>query len=126
VWQAVPYIFADYCKMAPTAWRGSTPRRDADPAVPAAALRARLPYRLFLLSLAVIPLVQVGRPFQDVQKIYAIVGAAFLPLLAVTLLVLGTRRWIGDQLRNRPVAIAILTATLLLTLLSGFGHLFAG
>jgi Mn2+/Fe2+ NRAMP family transporter len=52
-------------------------------------------------------------PVRTIQLIYATVGAAFLPLLAVTLLIMNNRRkWVGD-LRNGWAVNALLVATLL-------------
>jgi Mn2+/Fe2+ NRAMP family transporter len=107
VWQAVPYIFAD-------AWRHirTTPG-------PAVSTRSA-PYRIYLLALAIVPLVQVSHPFRQVQKYYALIGAAFIPLLAVSLLVLNGRRiWTG-ALRNRPATTVALAAILVISLVAGF------
>ena len=50
--------------------------------------------------------------FRAVQKAYAVVGAAFLPLLAIALLILnGNTRWVGERMRNRPWTSAVLGAT---------------
>ncbi|MFG0329787.1 MAG: Nramp family divalent metal transporter [Phycisphaerales bacterium] len=104
VWQAVPYIFAD--------WLAVT-RYGRTRAV-AIVNTAGLPYRVYLLILATVPLLQVVRPFESVQKTYAIIGAAFLPLLATVLLLLNSRtKWIGDRYRNRWPSRIILAMTIL-------------
>jgi Mn2+/Fe2+ NRAMP family transporter len=112
VWQAVPYIFADTWRII----RGRT----RDPV----STNCR-PYRLYLLLLASVPLLQVGHPFRQVQKIYAIVGAAFLPLLALVLLVLGSRRHRG-RYRNGPLGTTLLLLVLLLSLAAAIMELRAG
>ncbi len=111
VWQAVPYVFADVWAMR----RSSRPRsRDVIDT-------KGLPYRGFLLALATVPLVQVAMPFREVQKYYAVIGAAFIPMLALVLLVLnGRSAWVGRQFRNRPVTVAVLVAALVMAMLFGY------
>ena len=107
VWQAVPYLFAD-------AWRHFA-RSSAG-----RVSTQSTPYRFFLLALAIVPLLQVSHPFREVQKYYALIGAAFIPLLAVCLLVLNGRRvWVG-ALRNRLLTTAVLLAILVFSLVAAF------
>ena len=114
VWQAVPYLFADYCSMLRTK---SGP--ESAPGVKVIDTRA-MPYRIFLLALAIIPLLQVTKPFEDVQKYYAILGAAFIPFLAALLLVMNSRtKWVGARHRNRWLTVVILVVVLLLSCLAG-------
>ena len=111
VWQAVPYIFADVWTMAR--------RSDGDARAPVNTRGT--PYRLYLLALAIVPLVQVSHPFREVQKYYAVMGAAFIPLLALVLLILnGRTAWVGRELRNRPLTVAVLVAALLFLLIAGY------
>jgi hypothetical protein len=50
--------------------------------------------------------------FQGVQKVYAIVGAVFVPMLAAALLVLnGRTAWVGKY-RNSWITVLVLAATL--------------
>ncbi len=100
VWQAVPYLFADFLGLV----RGR---------LPGAAIDTRgAPYRLYLLAIASIPAVGLFGSFVVVQKLYAVVGAYFLPLLAVVLLLLnGRRKWVGEH-RNRWPTVIVLLATL--------------
>lgn len=110
VWQSVPYLFAD-------AWRIiRCPTNEELIARRAIDTRSWI-YRGFLLGLATIPIFQLWRSFAGVQKVYAITGAAFLPLLALSLLLLNTRRaWIGVTLRNRwPSTIALILVLLFST-----------
>jgi Mn2+/Fe2+ NRAMP family transporter len=96
VWQAVPYLFADTWALltGPRAVRtGTLP--------PALYDTASLPYRAYLFALATLPMVGLFWSFQDVQKIYAIIGAMFIPLLALILLILnGRAQWVGEGLKN--------------------------
>ena len=54
--------------------------------------------------------------FAEAQKRYAIMGAAFIPILGLSLLVLnGRKKCIGERFRNRWWTQAVLGATLVLT-----------
>jgi hypothetical protein len=49
-----------------------------------------------------------------------------MPLLATTLLLVnGRSKWVGQRLRNRPLASALLAATILLFLVLGYLELHA-
>jgi Mn2+/Fe2+ NRAMP family transporter len=107
VWQAVPYLFADFWRIAR---RGDAQRE----------LTRTAPYRAFLVGIAAVPALALWRDFQSVQKLYAIVGAAFLPLLAATLLFLnGPERWLGAR-RNGLLTTAVLVATMAFFALLGW------
>jgi Mn2+/Fe2+ NRAMP family transporter len=105
VWQAVPYIFADVWRLlfASKETRG----RPID-------TRSK-PYRIYLIALAVIPTLWLGADFKVVQKTYAVIGACFIPLCAVGLLLLaGRKRHIGEEACNRwPSAVVLLAAVAL-------------
>lgn len=104
VWQSAPYLFADFLAL----------RRSPAAARPALGdVDERPEYRWYLLALAVISLIWLWAPVRTIQLIYATIGAGFLPLLAVTLLIMNNRRkWVGD-LRNGWAVNALLVATLL-------------
>ncbi len=100
VWQSVPYLFADL-------WRLSV----GDPTAPRQVDTAGLPYRLYLVALAVIPIAGLTTSFREIQKLYAVTGALFIPLLAVVLLALNGRRdWMGANVNRRTTAL-VLVAT---------------
>lgn len=104
VWQSVPYLFADQWRLL---------RRGRESAEPAAAVDTTArPYRLFLYGLATVPALGLVHGFAAMQRLYAVTGALFMPILAATLLALGHRRWIGKEHRNRPVTHAVLVAIL--------------
>ena len=108
VWQAIPYLFTDLWFLLRRRFREGP----GEVANRVDYTRSR-PYRAYLLALAIVPVFWLGMPFSMVQKAYAISGALFIPMLAVTLLVLNGRRgWVGDRFRNRRVtAIILLLAT---------------
>lgn len=101
VWQAVPYLFADVCRVL--GWLRSSPD----------ALDRSSAYRGYLVALALLPTAGLMYGFQQMQKLYAMVGAVFIPVLALALLLMnGRRAWVGAQ-RNGVAAVALLTGALL-------------
>lgn len=104
VWQAVPYLFADTWSLL----------HEDGKATPIAAIDTRSPtYRGYLFALAIVPMAGLFWRFQEIQKLYAIVGATFIPFLALALLALnGRTEWVGEQYRNRPATVIALVATL--------------
>ncbi len=107
VWQAVPLLFADWWRST----RGAPPARAAI-REPAAAL--------FLVALAAVPLFASLDDFKAVQRAYAVIGALFLPLLAVVLLRLNSARNLGAAAGNRRPVRAALVATALFFVLAGW------
>lgn len=102
VWQAVPYLFADV-------WRLFIRTSSTENAVPLAESQ---PYRVFLWLLAGVPMIGLFFSFKEVQKFYAVIGASFMPLLAMTLLILnGRKQWVGEH-RNGILTVCLLLATL--------------
>lgn len=110
VWQAVPYLFADFLRM--------TRARSAVTLTPRVDTKGTA-YRAYLVALALLPLCGLGTSFRAAQKAYAVVGAAFLPLLALALLVAGGR-WTEGRHRNRPWTTAALLVTLAFFLWAGW------
>ena len=112
VWQSVPYLFADFWGLTRNR-QGATARRAVD--------TRSLPYQVYLLALATIPAVGLCTSFQQAQKLYAIVGALFIPMLALGLLVLnGQSRLIRRQYRNSLPVFVLLVGTLGFFILAGW------
>lgn len=104
VWQAVPYLFAD-CWGLLGARRGAATRITVD-------TKAK-PYRVYLLLLALIPMLGLFFSFREIQKLYTVTGAALFPVLALALLVFnGRSSWVGAEFRNRPATVVALLAVL--------------
>jgi len=103
VWQGVPLVFADFWRL--TAGRDDDGARRTD-------LEARRSYRAWLLFLAFVPLAGLGLDFRAVQQAYAVVGAGFVPLLALALLWLGASRARAGRGRTGPLGTAALLVTL--------------
>jgi Mn2+/Fe2+ NRAMP family transporter len=109
VWQSVPYLFADFVALGRGGADASVPVVEATPRDLAATRAYRL--ALVALPLASIPLLFIS--LQRVQLAYAIVGSMFMPLLALTLLILNNRtRLVGRSFRNGVVTNVVLMATL--------------
>jgi len=106
VWQSVPYLFADIWALS----RQVRSEADASIEVDTAAR----PYRVYLWAIAIVPMLGLFVSFREMQKLYAITGATFIPLLAFALLVMnGRRAWVGES-ANRWPTVLILVATLML------------
>jgi Mn2+/Fe2+ NRAMP family transporter len=105
VWQSVPYLFADFVFL-----RRRAPTLLTDPV----DLATTRPYRIYLLLIALVPLPLLWLSLERAQLSYAILGSLFMPLLALTLLLLNNRsEWVGERFRNRWLTNAILVATVL-------------
>ncbi len=74
VWQSVPYLYADI--------------RLLDKKEEEIDLKRSQPYRQFLTFISIASLSTIGMKFQFIQLIYAVVGALFIPLCALSLLML--------------------------------------
>jgi hypothetical protein len=82
-------------------------------------------YRGYLFALAIVPMAGLFWRFQEIQKLYAVIGATFIPLLAIALLVLNGRAdWVGERFRNGPATVVVLLATLAFFLWIGWRTLF--
>jgi Mn2+/Fe2+ NRAMP family transporter len=77
---------------------------------------SRLTNKAYLYSIALVPIIGlVGVNFQSMMKVYAIVGAIFIPMLAAVLLYLnGQARLVGQQHKNSWRTTAVLAGALLL------------
>ncbi len=105
--QATPYIFADVCSLFHDPPDRST---DYKPRITSTADRV---YQTYLVLLTFIPMIGLFTNFQQAQKLYAITGIFFIPLLTLALLLLnGRSQWIGSKHRNRYLSTLSLIATL--------------
>ena len=98
VWQAVPYLFSDI-------WRLFLRQNiSASTSIDTKAL----PYRSYLFALAFVPMIGLLISFKEVQKLYAVIGAAFIPLLAIALLIMNSKKELLGQHINRWPSISLL------------------
>jgi Mn2+/Fe2+ NRAMP family transporter len=105
VWQSVPYLFAD-------CW-GLLRRRRGEVVEPMPVDTRATPYRVYLVLIAVVPMLGLFASFREVQKIYTVTGASFFPLLALAVLIFnGKTAWVGERFRNRPVTVVALVGVL--------------
>ncbi len=104
VWQGVPYLFCDFLQAGR---QKQVSRQPVDTRC--------LTYRGYLLFLATVPiaLVYFGKPVWLVL-LYAVVGAMFMPLLAVLLLYMNNRRaWVGQASNGLSANVALAVALVL-------------
>jgi Mn2+/Fe2+ NRAMP family transporter len=111
VWQAVPYVFADYLGLL---------KADRDGRLDPKKITRSWPYRIFLLFLTIVPMAGLFLSFKEVQKYYAVIGALFIPMLAVVLLILNGRKSLMGKWRNAWSTSLVLVLAILLFLLLGY------
>ncbi|MSO46127.1 MAG: iron transporter [Acidobacteria bacterium] len=112
VWQSAPYLMADFLEQRRRS-RGFVPA-DVD-------LKDSPAYHAFLVAIAIVPLANLWLTVERVQLAYAVMGALFMPMLAVTLLVLNNRTaWVGERFRNQWWINTVLAATVLLFAYVGY------
>ena len=106
VWQSAPYLFADFLALR----RGLSPEQYKNLDL------SRTPaYRIYLVAISIVPLVLLWLAGESVQLAYAVMGAMFMPLLALTLLIMNNReRWVGGRFLSGWFTNAVLVITLLL------------
>ena len=106
VWQSVPYIFADFYYLS----RSSIP----------SDLQRTGPYRVWLVGIAILPMAFLWLSVKQIQLAYAVMGALFMPLLALTLLLMNNRTdWVGTNFKNGWFANLLLVITLAVFLYLG-------
>lgn len=118
VWQCVPYLFADCWALLRGHAReaGEVGRVDT----------ASKPYRIFLVSIATVPMLGLFFSFREVQMIYAVIGAALFPLLALALLIFnGRKTWVGPDHVNRALGVLSLVVVLLFFTALGLRPVFS-
>lgn len=105
VWQSIPYLFADFMSLS----RGDSPekRRGMD-------FTKTRGYRGYLIAIALVSVPMLWLPVTRAQLLYAIFGSLFIPLLAVTLLIMNNRvSLVGAKFRNGWITNIVLGCTLL-------------
>lgn len=111
VWQGIPYLFADFLTLR--SGRGNQ-------AVAATDLTQSLAYRGYLVAMGIVPLVLLFFSVRPLQIVNAVLGACFMPLLAVTLLLLNNKvRLVGERFRNGWLTNTVLVFTVLLFTIAG-------
>ncbi|MCA9279596.1 MAG: hypothetical protein KDA34_10875 [Phycisphaerales bacterium] len=86
VWQSVPYIYADVWRL-----RNHVGKGESAGELPPVDTKSRV-YKATLLLIATVPMLGVLFKFNDIQLIYAFIGAFFIPGLALACLILTSRK----------------------------------
>lgn len=112
VWQGVPYIFADFFHLIgqkkDLRFKEKREKHFPVPEVKTEVtknhknidLSHHLTYRIYLISLSILPLTSLLFTVQKIQLIYSILGAFFMPFLAITLLILNNQKILSPSFRN--------------------------
>jgi len=101
VWQSVPYLFADFLRI----------RRGQEES--GSEISKTRSYRSYLLALTFLPILTLWLKVQEIQLVYAVMGSLFMPLLALTLLLLNNRtKWVSREFKYGLGLNLILGATL--------------
>ena len=110
VWQSVPYLFSDLWGMIGEGQPSRDRTMDTDSSS----------YRWYLYAMATVPMIGLWVGFANMQKFYAIVGALFMPMLALVLLLLnGRAQWVGERYQNHPLTSTLLIIILVFFLMAG-------
>jgi len=105
VWQSIPYLFTDFISLRSKQTGTGRPSLD---------FTKTLAYRGYLFAIALIPLPLLWISVRQTQLVYAVMGSLFMPLLALTLLIMNNRtRWVGKSFRNGWLTNLVLSITLL-------------
>ena len=105
VWQSAPYLFADFLHQ----YQGQGRYRSASD------LRSSPSYQWYLLGLSIVPLVLLWTTVRQAQILYVTLGAWFMPLVALSLLMLNNRTaLVGKEFRNGFIINTLLVLTLAL------------
>jgi Mn2+/Fe2+ NRAMP family transporter len=121
VWQSVPYLFADFTRLS----FGRNTGHDQPPEN-RTSLTATGAYRGYLIFLTFSGLPLLWFKVAAVQLSYAVLGALFMPFLALTLLVMNNHPgWVNRRMRNGWVTNIVLGVTLVFFGWIGVRKLFA-
>lgn len=99
VWQSVPYLFTDI-------WQIFFKKS------PIENMEASAPYNFYLLALSLIPMLGLLIGFKEVQKLYALIGSLFIPLLATALLIMNGPKQL-KEFKNGLISTGILSISIL-------------
>jgi Mn2+/Fe2+ NRAMP family transporter len=125
VWQSVPYMFTDFFNTFKRS-NNTTPPTPDKVGIRWAGIQQSnheivntkgLPYRVYLLAIAFVPMIGLGYQFVVIQKIYAVLGSLVIPFISLALLLLNRDKTLGDY-KNK-----ILTDVLLVSIVGLFIYL---
>jgi hypothetical protein len=112
VWQSVPYLYADLWRLIGWKKEATTQRTVSTQS---------FHYQGYLFALATVPAIGLWTKFEQAQKLYAIIGAMFIPMLAVVLLILnGQSKLVGERYQNTKLTSLLLLGALVFFVLVGW------
>jgi Mn2+/Fe2+ NRAMP family transporter len=115
VWQSAPYMFADFMRIRKGASRNEARPEDLS--------KSRF-YKIYLVGIAFAPLITLWYSLEAVQLMYAVLGAFFMPFLALTLLLMNNRKeWVGERFINGWLTNGVLILTLVFFTYAGIRRL---
>lgn len=103
VWQSTPYFFTDLVLLG---------RRHTAEERRAIVYERTTTYRICLVLMSVVPLVLLWQPSTTIQLTYTVLGAFFMPFLALTLLLMNNSRAMPREFRSGLITNAALIITL--------------
>lgn len=107
VWESVPLIFSDF-------WEHSFGKKSKYIQLNIDELKSKRSYTIFQISMALIPIVALFTEFKELQKLYAVTGSLFLPILAIIIILLfAKRRDEKQKFEIKPISLLVLTITVL-------------
>ena len=99
VWQSVPYMFTDfYNHVFPSDPSSIQSSEHFHPVVNTKSV----PYRIYLVAIAILPMLGLAWEFVLIQKIYAVLGSLVIPFIAVALILLNRGKTLGEY-KNKIV-----------------------
>lgn len=112
VWQSIPYLFADFWRLMQTQGTAET-NHTVDTQSPS--------YRAYLYGIAILPMTGLFLfDFRSAVKVYAVIGAFFIPMLGGVLLSLNNRtKLIGTEHRNSRLTNTLLAITIVVFVVAG-------
>ncbi|MBX3393969.1 MAG: Nramp family divalent metal transporter [Phycisphaerae bacterium] len=103
VWQSTPYFFTDLILLG---------RRHTAQERRMIVYDRTTTYRVCLVLISIVPLILLWQPSATIQLAYTVLGAFFMPFLALTLLLLNNSRAIPREFRSGHLTNAALVITL--------------
>jgi Mn2+/Fe2+ NRAMP family transporter len=110
VWQSVPYLFSELFHL-----HYKLEVKD---------IKKTTAYRGYLLFIAILPMTSLLIKFQAIQLLYAVVGAFFIPICALSLIILNNGKNIPLEFKNKWITNLLLSITLIFFVINGVRLVF--
>ncbi|MBX9737848.1 MAG: Nramp family divalent metal transporter, partial [Phycisphaerales bacterium] len=116
VWQFIPLLFADFVSFGRGPAHRSPTATATKQAFDTTDLSRTPAYRAYLLGLATLPALGVWLDFAVVQRAFGIMGSMFIPLVALALLLMNTRRaWVGRYVNGMATNVLLVIILVITT-----------